>query len=202
MINRVVACLVLLTFTFIFSGCWDRREIEELAIISAIGIDIVEVNGEELFRVSHMIMRPGLAKGGGVQAGGGGGTSSAVQQSFYLVSATGKTLFDAGRNISARISRYQFAPTIMVIIIGEKLARQDAKQYMDFLDRHKEFRLRTQLFIVKGEALEALTAQPEFETSLAEEISRIATNSQPNFSKGYKSDLLEILRTMTREGQV
>lgn len=197
--NRAVAWLILLTFIFALPGCWDRREIEELAIINAVGVDIVEFKGQELFRISYIVMRPGVVKGGGSQAGGGGvGGGGAAQHAYFLVSATGKTILDASRNLSARLTRYQFVPPIMVIIIGEKLAQKGAKNYLDFFERHKDFRLRTLVFIVKGEALDTLAAQTEFEASLADEIRGIATNSQPFLSKG---DLLDVLRNMTREGK-
>jgi len=205
--NKAVAYLILLTLIFILPGCWDRREIEELAIINAVGVDIVEFKGQELFRISYIVMRPGIVKSGGGQAGGGGGggggggSGSAAQHAYYLVSATGKTILDASRNLSARLARYQFVPPIMVIIIGERLAQKGAKNYLDIFERHKDFRLRTLVFVVKGEALDALTAQTEFEASLADEIRGIANNSQPFFSKGYQNDLLDVLRNMTREGK-
>lgn len=198
---RAIAWLILLTFTFILPGCWDRREIEELAIINAVGIDIVEYQGRELFQFSCIIMRPGISKREGSQAGGQAAGGGSAQQAYYLVSATGETILDANRNLSARLARNQFVPPIMVIIVGERLARKGAEQYLDLFQRHRDFRLRTLVFVVKGNAIDALTAQTEFEASLADEIRGIATNSQTFFTKGYQEDLLKVMRDLSREGR-
>ena len=51
----------------VLSGCWDRREINDVAFVLASSID----KENDLYRVSILIPLPGNMGGGG---GGGGGT--------------------------------------------------------------------------------------------------------------------------------
>lgn len=197
--NKYSGYLVMLILILVLPGCWDQREIEDLAIITGMGIDTITIEDREMFQVSFTIFRPGLAKGGG-GGGEGGGASAAQQAAFYLISGTGETILDASRNMSSRLPRVQFLSPIMVVIVGEKLARSGSDKFIDVFERQEDFRLRTLIFVVKGSAMEALAAQPEVETNLADEIQGIAQKGQPYWGKSYKSDLLEFLRTLSSGG--
>ena len=63
---------VLLVILLLLSGCWDRKELEKLAIVTGIGIDYGE-EGDD-YQVSFQIARSGEVKtpGSSSQDGGGG----------------------------------------------------------------------------------------------------------------------------------
>ncbi|MFY9141077.1 MAG: hypothetical protein WBJ83_07170 [Thermacetogeniaceae bacterium] len=69
-------CLLLmslLTIVVLCSGCWDWVELNDITIISGIGLDETEEKGK--IRLTVQVIRPAALSGGGGDTGGtGGGT--------------------------------------------------------------------------------------------------------------------------------
>lgn len=193
---RIISIILIISLLpVLLAGCWSRREIEDLAIISAMAIDQVNLNGREKFRVSIQVIRPGQL-GGGQRRGGGGGNKAPN----WLISGVGETIFDAIRNFGARSPRSMVLYHNEVIIIGERTARQGIGDVLDFLSRHKDIRLRTWVVVVKGEAMDVLKSGPDLESLLSEEISELLTRTAPRVSKGAAVDLREFTEAMVTPG--
>nr|WP_243182921.1 Ger(x)C family spore germination protein [Anaerosolibacter carboniphilus] len=184
--------LILLT-----SGCWDRKEIDELAIVGATGFDKVTINGRDMYRAISYVYKP--AEMGGGTEGGGGKTLAP----FWIVSELGETLSDAEKNISARSSRFVFLAHSEIVIIGERLAKEDGvDKVMDLLLRHKDLRMRNLLYIAKGDALKVFEkGLPQFESTLSQELSGISEKSLPIVSKTYVPDVKEFAYSLLSTGR-
>ncbi len=139
----------------LMAGCWDRVEVNDLAIVIAFSID-KEANGE--YRLSVQV--PLVSNLGG-PTGGGGGTSG--DKTYYVDSATGKTLREANSVLQARMSRQLFYAHHRVIVIGEELARDGLSKVLDIVARFPENRLTAYLVLAKGKGITMLQAQPSFE---------------------------------------
>jgi Ger(x)C family germination protein len=139
----------------LMAGCWDRVEVNDLAIVIAFSID-KEANGE--YRLSVQV--PLVSNLGGPN-GGGGGTSG--DKAYYVDSATGKTLREANSVLQARMSRQLFYAHHRVIVIGEELAREGLREVLDIVARFPENRLTAYLVLAKGKGIDTLQAQPSFE---------------------------------------
>src|SRR5690606_7338482 len=90
------AALILLACSL--AACWDRREVDEIAIVLTMAIDAGEEPGSLV--VSYEIVDPGGIAAGQTEqgpAGGGGGS--------YVISAPGRTVRDAGQQLQRRQSR-------------------------------------------------------------------------------------------------
>ncbi|WP_246132103.1 Ger(x)C family spore germination protein [Paenibacillus hemerocallicola] len=144
---RVVTMLVL--GCTILTGCWDRRELNDLAIAVGIGMDR---DGSQV-QVTAQIVNPAEV----ASKKGGGGYSTPVT----ILSATEKTFFEALRKLTTVAPRRVFASHLRVLIIGEDLARQGIEKVMDGISRNHEFRSDFFLIVAKGaradEVLEILT---------------------------------------------
>lgn len=197
--NKVWSLLLPTLLLMILPGCWDRKEIESVAIISAVSIDKITSKGLDRYRVALSIVRPSSLKGGSVQSGGVGGGPS--QGNNYIISGIGTTIFDAVRNIQYRNSRIQFGGHINLFIIGERVAREGAQEYIDFLQRHKDIRFKALIFFTHGEGLDAMLAQPELEISTSKEIEDLAKLGQPYLSKGYSVDIKSFLLMLSGNGR-
>ncbi|OLS41188.1 Ger(x)C family spore germination protein [Bacillus sp. MRMR6] len=149
----------------ILAGCWDRSEINDIAIVSAIGIDLVE---ENQLRLSLQVAVP--AKLG--STGGGQGGSS--EQSTILISETGATVSEAYRNIQGKLPRRIFFSQSRVLLIGEDLAKQGVYHIIDFHTRYAEPRINSFVMFTKGKASEIITIIPKFENISAEEMKELA----------------------------
>lgn len=152
----IVVCLL------IGSGCWDRREVNDVAIVIAMAID-KEKGG--LYRLSVQV--PLVSHLGG-PTGGGGGTGG--DKSYYVDSAVGQTIRDAHNIIQSRMSRHLYYAHHRVVVIGEQLAKEGFGEVLDIISRFPENRLTAYIVMTRGKAFRLLQAQPQFERFSGEAI--------------------------------
>src|SRR5690625_2951278 len=133
---RLTAASIMLISVLNLTGCWDRRELDELAIVLSMAIDAGEKDGDLL--ISYKIVNPA----GGNQGDGGSDESSGAgqMQSFFILSGQGSSIVDANREIQLRLSRQLFFSQVQVILFGEELARQGVGPLLDHLERDGQLR--------------------------------------------------------------
>lgn len=126
-----VICAILLV---ILSGCWSRKELNELAITLAMGVD--KVDGQ--YKVTTQIVNPAE-----IASNKSGGNNSPI--STYT--ATGKTIHSAIRRMMTKSPRVIYSAHLQLFVIGEKLAKEDGiAKTLDLISRDPE--LRTDFFII------------------------------------------------------
>jgi Ger(x)C family germination protein len=145
------------------SGCWDRREVNDIAIVIAMALD-KEANG--LYRLSVQV--PLVSRMGGATGGGGGGTGG--DKSYYVDSAVGKTIRDANNILQSRMSRELYYAHHRIVIIGERLAKEGFSGALDIISRFPENRLTAYIVMTRGTGIDLLNAQPQFERFSGEAI--------------------------------
>ncbi|WP_366922852.1 Ger(x)C family spore germination protein [Metallumcola ferriviriculae] len=162
-----IGILVLLTAALLFNGgCWSRQEIEELAIVTAAALDTTPNNDIQL---SVLIIKPSALAGG--QSGGGGGEENPT----ILVTATGKTISEATRNITKTLSRRIFWSHNRLILIGEDLAKSGVVM-LDFLSRERQTRLTSWVMVTGGRAQDLLSVESELEKTISEQLAAMNRN--------------------------
>lgn len=125
--------------TFILlSGCWDKKELTDLAIVNAIGVDKTE-NGKYL--LTFQIINPGNVAS--QQSTGGGGSGIPVT----VYSTIGSNITDAARNASREISRVVYYAHANLVVIGKDLAKEGVYPIFDSLERDSEFRTTATIVI-------------------------------------------------------
>ena len=146
--KRTLAILLLIITAVPFlGGCWNQKELTELAFVMALGVDRGE-NGKG-YNLTFQIVNPGNVNTG--QMGGGGGLPIAVYKS------SGVNLTDAARNATKKISRTLYFAHTNVVVISEKLAKKEGVvNILDALDRDPVFRTTTQLVIARGTTAEEM----------------------------------------------
>ncbi|MGD6840836.1 Ger(x)C family spore germination protein, partial [Bacillus thuringiensis] len=85
--HKLVFLIILVTMTVLLSGCWSKKELTDLAIVAAMGVDKTE---DGKYAITLQIINPGNVAGG--MRGGGGGTESPP---VTIYSATGNNLVEA-----------------------------------------------------------------------------------------------------------
>ncbi|WP_375346842.1 hypothetical protein ACEWPB_09890 [Priestia megaterium] len=122
------------------SGCSNYRELNQIGVIIGLGIDENE-NLEQPYKVTYQIINPsGLSQG-----------SSSGGQGLPVINytVTAKTLVEALKKASIVIPREHITSHLSLIIIGEKLARNDLSLLFDALDRGKQARTSIPVFIAR-----------------------------------------------------
>lgn len=146
----------------LLTGCWDRVELNDVALIRGIGLDQKEDNRIE---VTVEIAIPQMQSGG---EGGGDQTMIRTGQGF--------TIADALEHLKEKIPRKIFWGHSEVIVIGEKLAEEGIRDKIDFFIRHPEPRLRSYVFVTKGEAKDVIALHPPLEKSSSEVLRELAVS--------------------------
>ncbi len=146
MVKKTIIC-ILIVFLFFSIGCWNRKEPEDLALVIAVGFDIQE-NGD--LEVIVRVADPQAQVGG---EGGGGGNN---EKNVLVFSATGRTAFEAAKNLASNVSREINFTHIGTILISEELARGGIHHILDFMDRERQFRLLSRPLIVDGDVRELM----------------------------------------------
>lgn len=143
-----VPALGLLVALLFLTGCWSRREANDLAVVLALGIDRAE-SGD--LQVTLAIADPvgGPGKGDEELRVDAGGT--------VLVLAGAPTLADAIWRSQRKIPRQVTLQHSQVIVLGQRMAREGMGEVSDFLLRAHEVRLTSQIVVARGTARDLLT---------------------------------------------
>ncbi|WP_186333687.1 Ger(x)C family spore germination protein [Paenibacillus xylanexedens] len=145
LIRKIRAVLMLLLCTLFIAGCWDRKEINDIAFVIGIAVD---KEGEN-YRSSLQIALPGQSGASG-STGGGGGTSG--DKSWFMLSNTAKTLRGTTLEGQKALSRKIYYAHRRTMLIGEDLARDGVASMLDLFTRYPLNRFSALPVVTKGEA--------------------------------------------------
>jgi len=145
LIRKIRAVLMLLLCTLFIAGCWDRKEINDIAFVIGIAVD---KEGEN-YRSSLQIALPGQSGASG-STGGGGGTSG--DKSWFMLSNTARTLRGTTLEGQKALSRKIYYAHRRTMLIGEDLARDGVASMLDLFTRYPLNRFSALPVVTKGEA--------------------------------------------------
>ncbi|MDD4547368.1 MAG: Ger(x)C family spore germination protein [Bacilli bacterium] len=151
MIKKLVIFLTLLLVT----GCWDYRELNDLAIVGSLSIDIVD----DEFVIAAQIMN--AKKEGGSGNSSSGSTSTPIV--VYKFSAN--TISNTLRKMTTESPRKLYIGHIAMVLISENAAKIGFKEISDFLLRDHESRKQFKVLIIKDNPVDqALSILDHLET--------------------------------------
>lgn len=160
--------ILLMAMNPIVSGCWDRVEINDLAIVTAAAIDKKDNNQIEL---SLQVFIPKSMGSGGGQGGpsqGGGVATTLVRTEI------GSNISDALSKLQSKIPRKIFWGHCKVIIFGEQLAKEGIQEQLDFLLRDPQPRERANVYVSEGKAKPILESEPPLESYSAKVLKELS----------------------------
>ncbi|MDR6553453.1 Ger(x)C family spore germination protein [Paenibacillus qinlingensis] len=176
--NLIKQILVVVLVAPLLTGCWDRLEIEDRAVILAIGIDKAKPGDEKensnathilkqdtetnkgLIRITVQIAIPGRIPLG---TGGGGSESTAGGKPVWVLSSVGYTLEDALMNLQQQLADRLFFGHLRVIVLSEAVAKNGIENENDFFRRQPQVRRTVWMVVSKGSAADIMKATPQLE---------------------------------------
>lgn len=177
--------LVVLLFFPLLAGCWDRKEINDLALVTGVAIDKASDNSIE---VSIQIFIPQ----GSTQSGQSGGEATGGSGTTFVQSAQGVNIADALAQLQMKFSRKIFWGHSEVYLFGAEKVEQGLKDDLDFLMRDSELRERAFTFVTKGKAREVLEKHSILERNTSEVLREMAVNKTSiNSSMAHLMEMLE-----------
>lgn len=129
---------ILVTGLLFLSGCWGKHEVEELAPLIGMGIDLGQKPGTYL--ITGQFLKP--------QKGGQSG-SEVVDRTVSVEASSGREAFEKMYKV---FYRTPFMGSLRVIVIGEDVAKAGFKDLLDFVQRYSDFRRSMYLVLAKGKA--------------------------------------------------
>ncbi len=176
--GNIVFSLLLIGIIF-FSGCWDAKELANLALVSAIGIDLDEKHPRHVL-VTIQIIKPGEIKsasaGGDSSGGAEGKPSTSKKQPYLMVSSSGETVSEVFRNFVYQVNRELYFADNQIIVFGKEAARKGVLPYLDYFMRTREPRENVWILVAEGKAKEILETNFGLEKIPANEINQLIIN--------------------------
>ena len=118
--------ILLLIPILLLTGCHNYRELNELAIATAVEVDKID----DKFHLLVQVANPKNQND----------ASSANQPQFVTYEATGNTIQETFRNIVNESSRKIYGMHIQLLVITEDIAKEDLVSMLDFFFRNVEIR--------------------------------------------------------------
>lgn len=158
--------LILLTLAFL-TGCWNRKELNDILIVQAVGID---KNQSGQFKLTYQVLKPKVLK-----------TPTNIPSSFqqkgvWCFSSTGKSIFDAIRNTTLSSDKKLFFSHNKIIVISEKVAHQGIENVLDIFLRYHEFRPDAYLIVTSDDIEKFLNSNVPIESIPAKELENVIKN--------------------------
>ncbi|KJS12315.1 MAG: hypothetical protein VR67_08870 [Peptococcaceae bacterium BRH_c8a] len=163
MIKKILCLLLILGLLSSLGGCWSRKELGDLAIVLAAGVDSAP-GGQILLTVQ--IARPSAFGGGDT----GQRATGAQQNNVWVISQTGDTVYDAQRYLEAKVSRELYWGHTVILVLGEQMARDGIRKVLNFFSRSPDTRETIWVLVSRGAAKEVLNSHSQLETTSAQGV--------------------------------
>ncbi|SIS53672.1 spore germination protein KC [Alicyclobacillus vulcanalis] len=154
------------------SGCWDRREINDMAFVTACAADRTE---DGKYRVTVEMPLPGKISTVGNLGGGGGSSGS---KAYFIDSTVGDTFRQANADEQRAMSRQLYFAHMRVFVFGEELARDNIAQAIDVMARVPQNRMTTYLVVSEGPGADVLNTESSMEKTPAEFLRELASQAE------------------------
>ncbi|SFQ04142.1 spore germination protein KC [Psychrobacillus psychrotolerans] len=187
--DRVIVRFIAIIFvSLLLAGCWDKRELNELAIATAISID----KKDDEYHVAAQVVIP-------TELSTKGGTGSSP---VTLYEANGKSVNEAIRKLTLVAPRMIYLGHLRIVVISEELAKEGIDGTVDFLSRGWELRSDFYLIVSKEtDAREILNIQTTLEKVPANDLFNILHTSEANYSSTIAVNFFEMKTNLEREGK-
>lgn len=163
--RRIIIGTVLILLLLTLTGCKQNflpkaKEINDLQLVQVIGIDkLADDPNDCMVTIASKNLEAGSGGNSGNMGGGTDQDPGSSKLKALVLTASGKTIFDAVRNLQTHSSKSIFWGHAEYYLIGEEAAKDDITKYIDFFIRDHELRIESKVYIVKGTTAKDLIEQ-------------------------------------------
>lgn len=193
---RIVLLMTAVISAVMLSGCWDYVEYENMALITAIGVDYEKESNQTTLTIEYMSSSPNKTSGGGGSntSGGSSGNNSIV------CSATDSTLYGAFSELQQAVMRKFFYGYLNIYLLGEEAAKYILDDQVEFLYRAPTIRNTAFLAVASGKAENVIsTSNPYSESSSGMELYNMM-NLIEYTGTAYPETIHDVLQLVSIEG--
>lgn len=181
-IKHIAKLLTLVVALCMIGGCWDSNELDQMTIVTGVGIDIsTEKDYDLTLQMAITNNVTDTSSGSSNSSGSGAESGSKTSQSITVPC---DTIFTGLSVMNRNSNRQMLLDHSRVLLLGRELAEQGLNDVIDFFVRIKDTRMETPLFIIDGRAEEALNVdvQHDFDSgyylaNVSDGLSKISRKS-------------------------
>lgn len=172
----------------LLTGCWDKRELNEIGIVLAMGIDKVE----DEYRVTAQVVVPSEVST----------KTSTGRTPVILYQENGETVFEALQKITKESPREVYTGHLRMLVLGEDLAEEGIAKSLELLSRYWELRSDFYVAIAKDKtAEELLNVRTTIENIPANEMFNTLKTPEATSTSTNGFTLDELIASLTSAGK-
>jgi spore germination protein KC len=181
--RKVKSIIIVIISAYLFTGCWNYREINNLSVVAGIAIDRNELNGK--YEVTIEIVNIKKVKD--------------VSNNSEYITLCGDSLFDIIRNMISISSRRLYFAHAKIVIISKELAKDGLSKAIDWYIRDAETRTDIYLLISKEKtAKEVLMTKRNENMIVSFDLAKVIQNEK-SVSTAPKVDLWDFLAILKQK---
>ena len=185
---KKIKLIIVITLSFVLSGCWNYRELNDLSITTGLSFDIKDNN----YIVSYMTVNPSKDES----------ESNSSENSTTIYKGEGDSISSAYNNLNSKNPKIPYIGHLDVVIISEDLARKGVMDTIDFLMRMPESRKQFYIILSKGtDATSILETLAPLESFSSENISKSIISSHINHSAIFVEQYNNFVSNLLDEGK-
>lgn len=184
--KKFVLIVITLFILLISSGCYNYKEINEMAIVSSIGIDKDDKNDKYI--VSAQIMNSK-------------GSEDSEDSQIIVYTKEGDTIHEALRNVTLESPRKLYGNHLSKIVLSEEVAKEGIDNVLDTFNRLSEVRNEFIITVVKdNKASDVLKVLTSTETIPAEYVKLSLKIADETSGLTYTTKLDEFISLYLKKG--
>jgi spore germination protein KC len=176
-----IKLITVLALILPLSGCWNRRELDTIAVVIGIGLD--KAGEGSNIKITAQVAIPSKMKMAEE-------TSSQESDAFWNIKSEADNVFTALRESTFSSSRKLYIGQNQILLFGEALAKDGIQKHLDFFLRDHEARKNEYIVVARGKAGDVLNVKSKIEKMPAIDIGKLLDNRKTT-SEIVKITLLE-----------
>lgn len=183
--------ILILILPFLLSGCWNYRELNNMAIVSAIAVN----KEDDVYKLAVQIMNS-------KKTSSESGSSNSQSSPITVFQTEGSTIHEALRKVVLKSPRKLYIGHMDLLIIDEQVAYDGLNDILDFFIRDPESRKQFKVIIAKeDEADDLIKIITPLEDLPSYDLIETIRNASKNYGTLKTTTYDEILSDIYSEGK-
>lgn len=177
--------------TLLLGGCSNYRELNQLSIVVAMGLDYVPKTKE--YEMIVQIINPNAIA---TQTGA---------QGIPIISLveTGRTISEAARKVTKRVSRPNIYSHVALVVVSETLAREESLNFVfDVFERDSKIRVNIPVIIAREDSVyRVMNNLPPLDKLPARSITGKIENTANLLGENHETQMREVISAISSPGR-
>jgi spore germination protein KC len=178
----------------LLTACWDKAEMEQLALVSMVGVDIDPDSGKKT--VYYQIINP-------LSGTSARGTPGGEQAPVFTYTISGSSFGEIKTTIYKMLPRKLFVAHFKNLLVSQRYAKQGIREIVNFVDMEPNGRPSAPMLIVEGPISDVMKTFTPLERVPADSVdSRLNLLIRNSLLAGKHIRLNDVIERMEKSGTI